>query len=165
MTTTPGRAHVIETALLTRARPGVVVMHPRRFNWMTAASSASWPILSGASVPTQSAGVMLTDSYGPSVRAVMANGMKICADANVTTTALLAAPTGGTQDHVYVISPTESYLYEPPERTVMIRAEQPQAPQLGILFVAFEYFAYTFSRYSGQSVLVNGTGLGVPSFA
>lgn len=95
----------------------------------------------------------------------MTNGMKLVADANVTTAALGTALTGGGQDHVYVISAQESYLYEPPNRTVMLRAEQPSSNQLGILFTAWEFFAYTFGRYQNQSVLINGTGLGVPSFA
>lgn len=161
----PAAQNAIEVALLTRARPGYVVMHPRRFNWLTAASSASWPLLSGGLTPVQSSGVMLTDSYGPSVRAVLTNGMKIVSDANVTTVALGTALTGGAQDHVYVISAQESYLYEPPNRTVMLRAEQPSSNQLGILFTAWEFFAYTFGRYQNQSVLINGTGLGTPSFA
>jgi hypothetical protein len=90
--------------------------------------------------------------------------MLVTVDANVTTAALGAAITGGTQDHVYCVTAQESYLYEPPQRTVMIRAEQPAATSLGIVFVAYEYFAFTFGRYAGQSVVVNGTGLGVPSF-
>jgi hypothetical protein len=109
--------------------------------------------------------MMLTNEYGPSVRAVLPNGMKVTVDANVTTTGLATALTGGTQDHVYCITAAESYLYEPPQRTVMIRAEQPAATSLGILFVAYEYFAATFQRYTGQSVVVNGTGLATPSFA
>jgi hypothetical protein len=161
----PAAQNAIEVALLTRARPGYVVMHPRRFNWLTAASSASWPLLSGGLAPVQSSGVMLTDSYGPSVRAVLTNGMKLVSDANVTTVALGTALSGGSQDHCYVISAQESYLYEPPQRTVMLRAEQPSSNQLGILFTAWEFFAYTFGRYQNQSVLINGTGLGTPSFA
>jgi hypothetical protein len=141
------------------------VMAPRRFNWLTAAVSANWPTLSGPQVPTHAGGLMLTDSYGPSVRAVLPNGMRICVDANVTTVALGTALSGGTQDHVYVISPTESYLYETAEKAVFLRAEQPASNSLGILYTAWQYAAWTFSRYQNQSVLVNGTGLGSPSFA
>jgi hypothetical protein len=161
----PAAQNSLELALLTRARPGYVILHPRRFNWLTAASSSTWPLLSGGLAPVQSSGVMLTDAYGSSVRAVLTNGMKLVTDANVTTIASGSALTGGAQDHVYVISAQESYLYEPPGRTVMLRAEQPSSNQLGILFTAWEFFAYTFGRYQNQSVLISGTGLGVPSFA
>jgi len=154
----------VETTLLAQASPSHFVMSPRRYNWATAAVSSSWPVFSGTTVPPQSGAMMLTNEYGPSVRAVLNNGMKVTVDGNVTTQALGTALTGGTQDHVYCITAAESYLYEPPQRTIMIRAEQPQAAQLGILFVAYEYFAFTFQRYTGQSVLVNGTGLATPSF-
>ena len=132
---------------------------------MTAAVSANFPVLSGISMSPYSQGVQLTNEYGPAVRGVLADGLKIVADGSVTTVGLATALTGGTQDHVYLICADQSYLYEPPQRTVMIRAEQPQATQLGILFVAYEYWAATFQRYTGQSVLVNGTGLATPSFA
>lgn len=161
----PQAQNTLDINLLAYSRPGVVVMHPRRFNWLTAASSSSWPMLTGVSTPTQAYGLQLTNDYGPAVRAVMSNGMKIVVDANVTTAGLATALTGGTQDHVYAIVAEQAYLYEPPERIVMIRAEQPAAASLGILYVAYEYFAYTFGRYSGQAVLINGTGLATPSFA
>jgi hypothetical protein len=157
--------NAVETNMLAQASPSHFIMHPRRFNWCTAAVSSTWPVFSGTNVPPQSWGMMLTNEYGPSVRAVLPNGMKVTVDANVTTTGLATALTGGTQDHVYCITAAESYLYEPPQRTVMIRAEQPAATSLGILFVAYEYFAATFQRYTGQSVVVNGTGLATPSFA
>jgi Phage capsid family len=161
----PQAQSAVDTALQSRTRPCVVVMAPRRFNWITAASSSTWPVLSGVSTPVQSTGLQLSNDYGPAVRAVMANGMRVVVDANVTTVALGTALSGGTQDHVYVISAQESYLYEPPQRTVLIRAEQPSSNQLGVLFTAYEYFAYTFSRYPSQSILVNGTGLASPTFA
>ena len=157
--------NTVETNLLAQASPSHFVMHPRRWNHFCAAVSSSWPVVAGTNVPPQSWAAQLTNEYGPSVRAVLPNGMKITVDANVTTTGLATALTGGTQDHIYCITAAESYLYEPPQRTVMIRAEQPAATSLAIVFVAYEYFAATFQRYTGQSVLINGTGLATPSFA
>lgn len=160
----PQAQNTLDVNLLSYSRPGVVVMQPRRFNWLTAASSSSWLMLSGAA-PVQSSGVILTNEYGPSVRAVLQNGMKIVVDGNVTTAGLATALTGGTQDHVYAMVAEQAYLYEPAERVVTLRAEQPSASSLGVMYVASEYFAYTFGHYPGQAVLVNGTGLTTPSFA
>jgi hypothetical protein len=106
---------------------------------------------------------MLNDN-ATGVRAKLPNGMLIVSDPNVTTIASGTALSGGTQDHVYVISGEESYLYEAPQRVVMIRAEQPLAASLGVLFVAYSYYAYTFGRYPAANILINGTGLGTPSF-
>jgi len=157
--------NTVETNLLAQASPSHFVMHPRRWNHFTAAISSQWPVIAGTNVPSQSWAAQLTNEYGPSVRAVLPNGMKVTVDANISTVCLATALTGGTQDQVYCITAAESYLYEPPQRTVMIRAEQPAATSLGIVFVAYEYFAFTFGRYTGQSVVVNGSGLATPSFA
>jgi hypothetical protein len=46
---------------------------------------------------------------------------------------------------------------------VFIRAEQPAAASLGVLFVLYGYFAYTFSRYT-QSQVISGTGTVPPTF-
>lgn len=160
----PSAQNLIELALLNRAQPGVVIMSPRRWNWLTAATSSAWPTLSGSNqVPVQSGGVQLTGSYG-GVRGVLPNGMKIVVDGNISTAASGTAATGGSQDHVFVLSAQEDYLYEPPERAVMIRADQPAATSLGVLLVAYEYFAYSFKRYTAGNVLINGTGLGTPAF-
>jgi hypothetical protein len=81
----------------------------------------------------------------------------------VTTAGLAGAVTGGTQDHLYVIDKSEAHLWEDPNAPVFIRAEQPAAASLGVLFVLYGYFAYTFSRYA-QSQLISGTGTVTPAF-
>jgi hypothetical protein len=48
---------------------------------------------------------------------------------------------------------------------MLIRAEQPAAASLGVLLVVYAYGAYSFRRFSGGSVVVNGSGLATPSFA
>jgi hypothetical protein len=157
--------NTVETTLLAQAQPSHFIMAPRRWNWTTAAVSASWPVIAGTNVPPQNWGLQLTNAYGPAVRAVAANGMKVTVDANISTVCLGTALTGGTQDQAYVLAADEFHLWESPDGAVLIRAEQPAAANLGILFVAFGYFAYSGRRYPGSSVVVNGTGLASPSFA
>jgi hypothetical protein len=155
--------NTVESNLLAQAPPTHFVMHPRRWNWFTAAVSSTWPVVAGTSVPPQSWAAQLTKEYGPAVRAQLPNGMLITVDANVSTVCLAQATSGGTQDHVYAVPAQECHLWENPD-AVLVRAEQPAAPSLGILFVVYGYFAYTFQRYSGQSVVVAGTGFAPPSF-
>ena len=162
--TLPQAQNTLDGNLLNRSRPAVVAMNQRRWNWLTAAVSSSWPTLTGTNA-VQSGGIILTDKYGPAVRGLLPNGQKVVVSGNVTTVASGTALTGGSQDHVYCFVAEESYLYEPPEKVVTLRAEQPSASSAAIIYVASEYFAYTWERYSGQAVLINGTGCGTPSFA
>ena len=100
---------------------------------------------------------------GDGVRGVLPNGSPVIVDNNVTTAGLAGAVTGGTQDHVYVLDRNEAHLWEDPNAPVFIRAEQPAAASLGVLFVLYGYFAATFSRYI-HAQLISGTGTVTPAF-
>jgi len=151
----------VETTLLGFAQPNIAVMHPRRWYSMLSAVSNSWPMINATGqVPVQALGVNQNERYGPSIRGVMANGLAVVVDANVST----AFGTGTNQDRVYVTASDECHLWEDPNAPVFIRAEQPAVASLGVLFVLYGYFAYTFRRFSSSAVKVDGTGLGPPLF-
>src|SRR5262249_9596803 len=149
----------LEATLMAMAPVNLIAMHPRRWNWLCSLVSSSWPFIGGvlADVDAQQGGITLTTEYGPAVRGLLNNGDKICVDFNVPTT------TGGTQDEVYVCASSELHLWEEPNAPVMIRAEQPAAGQLGVLLVAFSYFAFTCGRYSSNPAKITGTGLAAPA--
>jgi hypothetical protein len=151
----------LEQTLLAQARVSHVVMHNRRFNWMTAAVGSTFPFLQDVKFPgaAQTTAVQITNEYGASVRGVLANGLKVVVDFNVPTN--LGA--GTNQDEVYVVASDECHLWEDPQAPVMIRAEQPNAAQLGVLLVAYQYFAYTFQRYANNPAKISGTGLVAPA--
>jgi hypothetical protein len=155
----------VEAVLLGQAPVTHVIMHNRRWNWLTAAISSSWPVIAGTNVPPQSWGMQLTNEYGDSVRGVTASGLKIVVDSNVTTAALGQATTGGTQDQVYVVAADECHLWEDTNAPVFIRAEQPRVKNLAVTLVVYSYFAYCFRRYANGSAVISGTGLATPSFA
>src|SRR5262249_52498575 len=108
--------------------------------------------------------MQLTKEYGPAVRAQLPNGMLVTVDGDVRTAWLAQATTGGTQGHGYAGPAQGWHLFEDPS-AVLIWGEQTAGATLGILFLVYGYFSYTFQRYSGQSVVVNGTGFAPPSFA
>lgn len=162
-----GAAATVETTLLGWAQPDMVVMHPRRWYKLLSAVSSSWPMIFGAggNVPNQNTGVDSQLGYAKGIRGTLANGMRVCVDANVTTVASGTALTGGAQDHIYVVPSQEMHLWEDPNAPVFIRAEQPAAANLGVLLVLYGYFAYCFRRFpSGSSVKINGTGVTTPVF-
>lgn len=162
-----GAAATVETVLLGWAQPDLVVMHPRRWYSLLSAVSSSWPMVAGSftgAPPVQAIGVNDGEGYAKGLRGRLSNGLGICVDANVTTAALAAALTGGTQDQIYVVPSQECHLWEDPNAPVFIRAEQPAAANLGVLLVLYGYFAYTFRRFPGALVNINGAGLIPPTF-
>lgn len=149
----------LEAALLGVAYPSHVVMHSRRWNWYAAQVGSTWPLVNAAGVPAQSGAFSLNMGQGgdpPQVRAVLASGLKVVVDNNVLIN-------GSSQDEVYVVAGGESmYLAEDPNAPLQIRAEQPNAAQLGVLLVLYSYFAY-FTRYANPASKIVGTGTAAPT--
>jgi hypothetical protein len=161
-------ASTVESILLGWAQPDLVVMHPRRWYSLLSAVTASWPMIAGSftgAPPVNATGIAEGTGYAKGLRGRLANGLGVCVDANVTTTALAAALTGGTQDQIYVVPTQECHLWEDPNAPVFIRAEQPAAANLGVLLVLYGYFAYTFRRFPGSIVNINGAALVPPTFS
>jgi len=154
----------VEAAMLDQASgETITVMHSRRWYWLQNGLSATWPLITQPGIVPQMLGTNYDNVYGSGVRGVLPNGSPVIVDNNVTTAGLAGAVTGGTQDHVYVLDRREAHLWEDPNAPIFIRAEQPAAASLGVLFVLYGYFAATFSRYN-QAQLISGTGTVTPAF-
>ena len=98
--------------------------------------------------------------YNDGVRGTLPLGLSVVVDNNIGTT--LGA---GTEDEIYVVPATECHLWEDLNgEPTFIRAEQTNAASLGVLLVAYSYFAYTFARYTGGTQKISGTGLIAPVF-
>lgn len=150
----------IETTLLNVAAATHVVMHPRRWHWFTSNLSSTWPIIADPNVPASTIGIRVSDEYGPSIRGVLPNGLKVIVDGNIATNL-----GGGTnEDEVYIIAQDEAHLWEDANAPVLIRAEQPAAASLGVLFVVYGFYAFSFRRYANGHAKVAGTGLATPTF-
>lgn len=142
----------------------LVVMHSRRWGAVNSASGTSFPFLS--QMPNSrylTAGEDNVSNYGPGYRGNFA-GLNIIVDNNVPTNL-----GGGTnQDEIYVVNRRECIVWEDPSAPVMIRAEQTNAASLGVLFVLYTYWAYTFDRYQSGGFAahqkVSGTALVTPVF-
>jgi hypothetical protein len=149
-----------EAALLGFGYSDLAVMHSRRWAWMQSQVSSSWPFIGQPGIATQQGGANFGGGYGSNPRGILPNGMPVIVDNNIATNL-----GGGTnEDEIYVVCSKEAHLWEDPNAPMFIRAEQPAAASLGVLFVVYGYFAYTFARYSGAHQKVNGTGLVTPTF-
>ncbi len=121
--------------------------------------TSTWPLINSQGIPAQAGGVNSNKDYGSGYRGILPNGIGIVVDNNVTTTA------STNQDEIYVLSSSEAQLWEDPNAPAYIRAEQPNAATLGVLFVVYGYYAFTFDRYgAGSAQKVTGTGLTTPAF-
>lgn len=155
----------IETALLDMGNgEAFLVMHPRRWAWFRSQVGASWPFLSVPGQDSRTGGTDFGAKYGSGFRGEIA-GIPVIVDANVTT----GAGIGTNEDEIYVGS-RECILWEDPNAPMLIRAEQPAAASLGVLFVVSGYYAFTNGgRYGGEGdstaiALIGGTGLVTPVF-
>lgn len=141
----------------------IVVMHSRRWYWLQNGLASTWPLISQPGVVAQMLGENYAVAYGKGIRGILPNGTPVIVDNNITKVALAQATTGGTQDQAYVLDRREAHLWEDPAAPVFIRAEQTNAASLGVLLVAYGYFAYTHSRYAHSQVIA-GTGMVTPAF-
>ena len=151
----------VEAALLAMGRPSHAVMHSRRWYWLSSQMSSTWPLINWSGIPVQSGGTANAgSSYNSGVRGVLPCGLEVVTDNNIATN--LGA--GTNEDELYVVPASECHLWEDEDAPMFIRAEQPAAASLGVLLVAYSYFAYTFGRYANGTQKVSGTGLVTPSF-
>jgi len=154
-----GAMSQVEKALLAYAKPNLVVMHGRRWYWLQSQLVSTWPFIGNQGGFGEPTGTVNGSGYGAASRGMLPNGTAVCIDDNVVTNLGL----GTNQDRIYVLSSDEAHLWEAPGQPVMIRAEQPNAANLGILFVVYGYFAYTFKRYPLSVQNLDGTGLVAPT--
>lgn len=151
----------VEAALLD-ADPGntIAVMHSRRWYWLNAALSSSFPLLQQPGILQQAAGLNEGGRYGSGFRGILPSGIPVIVDNNIPTN--LGA--GTNQDEIYFVSQSEAHLWEDPNAPMLIRAEQTQSKNLLVDFVVYGYFAYTFTRRA-HAQKIAGTGLVTPTFA
>jgi HK97 family phage major capsid protein len=156
-----GATAAVEAALLAMGRPTHAVMHSRRWYWLSSQMSSTWPMINWTNIPVQAAGTAnAASSYASGPRGVLPCGLEVVVDNNIATN----VGAGTNEDEVYVVPQSECHLWEDPNAPLFIRAEQPAAASLGVLLVAYSYFAYTFGRYSNGMQKVSGTGLTTPTF-
>jgi hypothetical protein len=147
----------VEAAMLGYGSPDFAVMHSARWYWLASQLGSTWPLINaiGSAYPYQGGVVDPNSSYASGRRGTLPIGLSVVVDNNIPTN----LGVGTNQDEVYVVSADESmYLAEDVNAPLLIRAEQPAAPNLGVLLVVYSFFAY-FSRYANPSSKISGTGL------
>lgn len=156
-----GAAAGVEAALLAMGAPSHAIMHSRRWYWLSSQMTNVWPMINWTNLPVQAGGqANAGSSYASGVRGVLPSGLQVVVDNNIST----GLGAGTNEDEIYVVPNTECHLWEDDNAPLFIRAEQAKAESLGVVLVAYSYFAYTFQRYANAMQKVGGTGLTPPAF-
>jgi HK97 family phage major capsid protein len=145
------------------AGPSAIVMHPRRWGWLSAAlDTAGRPFIPPGQFagPQNAAGVGAGAGYGEPVGAVI-GGLPVITDANIPTN--LGA--GTNEDIVIVGRFSDAVLWEdrrfPP---ALLRNDGPGAGNLTVKLVCAGFSAFTAGRYPKSFATIGGTGLITPTF-
>jgi HK97 family phage major capsid protein len=148
----------VEANLLAQGVPTHVIFHSRRWYWLSAQMTSTWPLINQPGYPPQSGGQSNAVGYNQGARGVLPNGLLAIVDNNVPTNV------SSTQDEVYVVPANECHLWEDPSAPVFLRAEQAMAKELSIRLVIYGYYAYSFRRYTNAISKIGGSGLTTPAF-
>jgi HK97 family phage major capsid protein len=151
-------AGAIQTIQTSRyANPSHIVMHPRRWAWLTAqVDSNNRPLI----VPTAVAynPVAQQDNLAPMGVVGMWQGLPVLIDPQVATN----GGAGTNQDAIYIVRADDMWLMEGQVRAQAF--EQTYANQLSLFLRLYNYVAFTGQRFLASTAIISGTNLTTPTF-
>lgn len=137
--------------------PDVIVMHPRRWNWVLAAlDGQNRPLV----VPNGPAFNQPAVTGGPAAEGYSGTlaGIPVYVDPNIPTN----GGAGTNQDEVFVMRREDLWLFESPLQSASFDATY--ANQATILFRVLAYSAFIPNRYPKAISIISGTGLVTPTY-
>lgn len=137
--------------------PTVIVMHPRRWAYLLAASDSTGRPLVAASGPGQNQIATLGAVASQQVVGQM-HGLPVVTDPNLPTN--LGA--GTNQDPILVMKADDIYLWESGIRSRVL--PEVGSGTLTVRLQVYGYLAFTAERYPASVSLITGTGLVPPTF-
>lgn len=139
--------------------PDTIVMHPRRWAWLTAqADSTGRPLVvpaANAYNPTATPGAVASQGYVGTML-----GLPVYVDALLPTN--LTADTGTGEDAVIVARMSDLMLWESHVRAEAF--EQTYASNLSVLIRLYNYVSFQPARYPKSLSVITGKGLQAPVF-
>lgn len=138
--------------------PNVIVMHPRRWAWMLAATDSTGrplvvPSAQGPQNAIGSFGGVLSEQVVGTVQ-----GLPVVTDPSIAIT----GGTGTNEDYILVMRSSDSHLYEGAIRTRVL--PEVGSGNLTVRLQVYGYIAFTAERQPKSITLVTGSGLSTPSF-
>lgn len=134
-------------------QPDVIIMHPRRWAYISGSLDSSNRPLAGVSVATSQNIVALGNPGAYGVAAGELAGIPVVVDAGIPTN--LGA--GANEDNVIVACREDLILWESAGQPLMVRYDQVGSGTLTVRMVVFGYSAFTAGRYPGGIAKCQGT--------
>ncbi len=141
----------------------VIVMHPRRWGFLTTASDSNGrplvvPVAGG---PTNAFGDGNAAAYG---FVGQIHGVDVYTDANVPTTISTSTITGATEDNIIVARREDLLLWEDSPAPRQFRFDETLGGSLTIKLVVAGDSAFTAGWYPTGVAVISGSGMGAPTF-
>jgi len=145
------------------APPDVIVMHPRRWGWLTSMSDSNGrPLVTpGYHGPQNVFGIGEAAGYGPVGEF---HGLPVITDANIPTTVSTSTITGATEDVVIITRSSDLIHWNDGVGPLTVEFKETTAGSLTVKIVAWGYNAFDAGRYPTATRIITGSSLGAPSF-
>lgn len=155
----PKVADAIQQVAVNRFAPADgIVMHPRRWAWITAAvDTQNRPLVVPEGNSSNAVALFTTPTAEGAVGSMQ--GLPVFLDANIPIT--LGA--GTNQDVIIVARFDDDLLFEDSTPTVAVY-DGVLSANLQVRILCYGYFAFTFARYAKANSIISGTGLTSPVF-
>jgi HK97 family phage major capsid protein len=140
-----------------------IILHPRRWGWLTAQLDSSNRPLMVPEGGSQGVGfnvIAVGESSGYGGPVGRMHGLPVFTDANIP----VALGSGTNEDRIIVFASGVQHLWERPEDPVTLSFEQTGATSLQVNLICYGYAAATFGRYPPAAGVVSGGGLVTPVF-
>lgn len=135
-----------------------IVMHPRRWGFLTAALDGSSRPLVSLDAPQNPMGVGRAAEYGQVVGSIL--GLPVITDASIPTN--LGGSTN--EDRIIVLRASDTMFMEEAGAPSRLKFEETTGGSLTTKLVVYGYSAFTAGRYPASISVVAGTGLTPPAF-
>jgi HK97 family phage major capsid protein len=138
--------------------PNAILMHPRRWAWILAASDTTNRPLVSPVGPQNAIGSAGAPAAEGSVGSI--GQFPVYTDPNIPTT----AGAGTNEDKVIVLPTLEEYLWEEPAGPFLETFRDVGSGTLTVRYRLHNYYAQCYERRDKQHAIISGTGLVAPTF-
>ena len=143
--------------------PDVIIMHPRRWGWLTALTDSNDRplVVVTKNGPQNARGTVDNAGYG---YVGDLQGLPVYTDGNIPTTISTSTITGATEDNIIVAKSDDLLLWEDGVAPRQFRFEETLGGSLTVKLVVAGYSAFTAGWYPTGVAVISGSGMTTPVY-